>query len=464
MAGAQILCTKCGAASATAAPACAKCGGRNARVCGACGTQNSVSKNFCDKCGQSLAELGPVAPPPAARPPESPASDIPSTAVFRLPTPGEALGQPPAAPFASSGKHLPLPGASLPAAGKAQPPNAPAPPAGAQAPAPRAPASAPAPSGDIWSPAPPPAIAVPSPTVRPAGSGWKSALNGVAALAGISLASFGIWRWQVSQRPDVVVPKLAAEYLEALRTQDYARAYGMFSAQARESCTLDEFRAIRDTTTWTWSDLHIVRTEPGAILLDYSLQAEGAPARTDHVLFTQEGDNWTRPYDWVLMRKVEEAFERGDADRGLLLAQTAATINPRDPMAWGYLCEAAYYRKSPQDAAVRCERALDLAQHYPSSLTLKSLYHLHAILADTYNHALNQPAKALEEFSQMLAFPNISPEDQCQILLARAQAYRQLSRPGEALGDLNRGAELCTSRPDVSFIKNMRDVLRAPAQ
>ena len=448
MAGAQILCTKCGAASAVPSPVCGKCGGKNARVCGACGTQNSVTKNFCDKCGQSLAALGPVAPPPQARPLDTPPADIPSTAVFRLPTPGEALGQPPAAaPLPPTGK-LPLPGASL-----QNPPAAPVP-------VPR-PGATP-PLDDLWNPNEPPKAAPPPPAAA-GGSRWRPFLNGAAALLGIALAGAGIWRWQMSQRPDVVVPRLAAQYLEALRTQDYDRAYAMFSAQARQSCTVDEFRAIRDTNPWTWSDLRIIHDEPGAILLEYTLQMQGGAPRTDHVLFTQEGDSWTRPYNWVLMRKVEDAFENGNPDRGLLLAQSAATINPRDPMAWGYLCEAAYYRHSPKDAEERCVRALDLAQIYPSNLTLKSVYHLHAILADTYNHALNQPNKALDEFSEMLAFPNISPEDQCQILLARAQAYRQLSRPGEALKDVERGGELCTNPADLTFIQNMRDVLRAPA-
>ncbi len=428
MAGAQILCTKCGAASAAPSPACAKCGGRNSRVCGACGTQNSVAKNFCDKCGQSLASLGPIAPPAGARPPGASPSEIPATAVFRLPTPGEALG-------------LPLAGQALPPA--------------------QTRAAAPAPIDDLWNPNQPPPQAPPVPTPSRGGR-WKAVLNVFAALLGVALAGFGVWRWQVSQRPDVVVPRLAAQYLEALRTEDYDRAYAMFSAQARASCTVDEFRLIRATTPWNWSDLRIVHEEPGAILLEYTLQSRDAAPRTDHVLFTQEGENWTRPYNWVLMRKVEEAFDHGDPDRGLLLAQAAATINPRDPMAWGYLCEAAYYRKSPQDAEERCVRALDLAQIYPSNLTLKSVYHLHAILADTYNHALNQPAKALDEFAQMLSFPNISPEDQCQILLARAQSYRLLSRPGEALNDINRGAELCTNPADLAFIRNMKDALRAP--
>ena len=56
-----------------------------------------------------------------------------------------------------------------------------------------------------------------------------------------------------------------------------------------------------------------------------------------------EGGRWTRPYNWLLMRKVEEAFKAGDPAAGLDAAEAAAAINPRDPMAWGYLCEAAYH-------------------------------------------------------------------------------------------------------------------------
>jgi len=428
MAAAQILCTKCGSASAEPRADCPKCGGKNALVCGACGKQNSIAKNFCDKCGQPLAELGFVAPPTPTKPPGSPAAEIPSTAIVRLPPAAEG------APFQ-------LPGALPPAASAGSAPGA-------------------APLEDLWAPAPAPKTAPPPPKTRR--SAARGVVNALAAAIGLGTAAFGIWRWQETQQPETVVPRLAAEYLEALRGQDYARAYGMFSEAARRSCTLEEFRAFRDTTPWTWSDLRIEHQEPGALLLAYELRAQGAPPRTDHVLFTQEDGRWTRPYDWVLMRRVEDAFARGDADRGLLLAQAAAAIDPRDPMAWGYLCEAAYYRKLPKEVEARCLRALQLVRTYPSSLTMRSLYHLHAILADTYRVALGMPDKTLEQYGEMLAFPGISPQDQCQILLARAQVYRQLSRPGEELADLDRGAAVCAAPGDLAFIQKMREAMRLP--
>ncbi|HXS99954.1 MAG TPA: zinc ribbon domain-containing protein [Elusimicrobiota bacterium] len=431
---AQILCTKCTAVSAEPRPDCVKCGGKNARVCGKCGNQNSVAKNFCDKCGQPISDLGPIAPPPKTVLPGSPSADIPATVVKRIvpaaPPPAEPAGKP--LPAARE-KPAPLGMPGQPAAG----------------------------FDDLWSaPAAPPVAA--ETVTRPAANRWRAALNALAAAAGLAAAAYGVWTYREMRRPEILVPKLAARYLEALRTRDYERAYGMFSDAAKRNATLDEFRASRDTTTWTWSGLSIEYREPGAMLLGYDLKADGAAPRRDHLLFTLEGENWTRPYNWTLMRAVEEAFDKGDADKGLILAQAAATVNPRDPMAWGYLCEAAYYRKLPADTELRCVRALELARTYPSNLSLKSLYHLHAILADTYHHALRSPEKALEQYAEMLAFPEISPADQCQILLARAQAYASISRPGEALADLDRGSQLCAEPADQAFIQRMREAIRAP--
>jgi tetratricopeptide (TPR) repeat protein len=441
---AQIICTKCTTISAEPRLECLKCGGRNARVCGKCGNQNSVAKNFCDKCGQSITDLGQIAPPPATVLPGSPSSDIPVTVVKRLaPAPAPAPAGPPPAPPADGNPFPPSSGpAPLAQVGKAAPGFA-------------------APLDDLWSaPAAPP---VAHETIsRPRFLFWRRALNATAALAGAAAAAYAIWAYRESRKPEILVPKLAAEYLEALRTKQYVAAYAMFSDAAKASATVDEFRASRDDTSWTWSGLALEYSEPGAMLFSYDLKASGAPPRKDHVLFTLEGQRWTRPYNWTVMRQVEDAFDKNDPEKGLILAQSAATINPRDPMAWGYLCEAAYYRKAPGDAALRCVRALELARTYPSNLTLKSQYHLHAILADTYHHALHLNDRALEQYAEMLSFPGISPADQCQILLARAQSYVEISRPGEALADLDRGAQLCADPHDQTFIDKLRLGLRVP--
>ncbi|HEX4047942.1 MAG TPA: hypothetical protein VH309_08920, partial [Elusimicrobiota bacterium] len=140
-ASAQILCTKCGSASAEARLECAKCGGRNARVCGKCGNQNSVAKNFCDKCGQSIAELGAIAPPPKAQLPGSTTAGIPATVIKRLPPAG---APPPPAAVPAPGAGRPLPPAR---AGALPPPGQPS-------------AAFASPLDDLWSaPAAPPAAA-----------------------------------------------------------------------------------------------------------------------------------------------------------------------------------------------------------------------------------------------------------------------------------------------------------------
>ncbi len=456
-AAAAILCTKCGHAHAKPAPACEKCGGKTARVCGGCGFQNSLAKNYCDKCGNPISEIGNIAPPPPTYTPGG-GSDIPATVVKHVKPP---QGSPPAA-----GSH--------PGMGGPLTPSNPLPPAKSKASEPGASMGAPLPSagrqsadpfagaisGDPWAPVAQPIEEEKKPARWPAL--LKMCLNVAAGtLAGLA-ALIAIWYYTENQKPDVVTKRVATEYLDALRTRDFNAAYAMFSTSAQKYCTLDEFKNSRDTTTWTWSNLRVEHTEPGAVLLAYDLKVDGAEPRVDRVLFVEENKKWVRPYSWVLMRKVEEAFDKGNADMGLLLAQAAAVVNPRDPMARGYLCEAAYYRKAPVETEKQCVTAIELARVYPSNLSLKSLYHLHAILADTYKNALRQPDKALDQFAQMLAFPNISPADQCEILLARAEAYTLLSRPGEALADLDRGAQMCVKPGDQAYIEEMRRRLGAP--
>lgn len=449
MSQAAILCTACGSASATPLSQCAKCGGKNSRVCGGCGFQNSLAKNYCDKCGNPISELGTVvAPPPPTAIPDKPKSDIPATVVKHLKDTKEPKKAPsPASPLPPAKKAV-EPGAPLPAAGRQNPSRFEDPPS----------------IHDPWSVAANPKTPAPKTAAKaPAWAGTlrRAATTGLATAAVIA-SVLGVWYRGEYNKPENAVRRAAVQYLEALRARDHAAAYSQFSDAARKYCTLEEFVATRDTSTWTWSNLEIEHTEPGALLLKYDLDIAGTPPRTDRVLFVQENGKWVRPYSWALMKKVEEAFDANNADLGLVLAKAAADVNPRDPMARGYLCEAAYYRKSPVDTERQCVTAIELSRVYPSNLSLKSLYHLHAILADTYKNALQKPDLALDQFSQMLAFPSISPADQCEILLARSESYIALSRPGEALADADRAGQLCVRPADLQYIQQLRLKLNAP--
>lgn len=416
MTSAVILCSDCGAVSTTPLSLCGKCGGKNSRVCPGCGFPNSFAKNYCDKCGNPISDLG-----------------DPSTTLSALPRAKMSAAEPGAPHEPYSAEH---PG-SDPFAQSV--------------------------SNDPWSVVKPTTPHTPAKAPILDSAGLRRALTGGFAIAAVIIALTIAAYWNEHGKPEDAVQRAAAQYLEALRVHDYDAAYSHFSGLARKHCTLDEFRLSRGTDNWTWSNLRVERAESGATLFAYELAAEGAPSRTDRVLFIEEGERWVRPYNWVLLRKAEEAFDANDADAGLIFAQNAALINSRDPMARGFLCEAAYYRKSPIDTERQCATALELSRAYPSMLPLSSLYHLHAILADTYKNALQKPELALDQFTQLLAFPNISPADQCQILLARSESYMTLSRPGEALADANRAAQLCSRRRDQAYTEEIRLKLNAPA-
>jgi tetratricopeptide (TPR) repeat protein len=288
------------------------------------------------------------------------------------------------------------------------------------------------------------------------------------AATAVAPAHAAAWHWNGRSNPQAAARRVAVRYLKALSINDNGAAYAQLTDFAREHCTLEEFIASRDAGAWTWSNLRVDRAEPGAILFAYEFTPTGGFPRTDRILFVQEADGsalkWARPHNRALMRKVEDAFNRNDAEKGLALAQTAAAVDPRDPLARSYLCEAAYYRKSPAEAERQCSAAIELDREYPSTLSPKSRYRLHAIVADTYKNALRKPELALEHFARMLAFPDISPADQCEVLLARSEAYLTLSRPGEALSDADQAGRLCLRPQDLAEVEGIRRRLGAPVQ
>ena len=122
-------------------------------------------------------------------------------------------------------------------------------------------------------------------------------------------------------------------------------------------------------------------------------------------------------------------------------------------MARGYLCEAVYYRRVPQETERECSLALKLIKVYPSKLSLKSLYHLHAILGDTYKNSLNKYPEAIEQYNAMLSFPGLAPQDKCDLLLARADTQSALGKTPEAALDLNEASAVCANAADLDYIR-----------
>jgi hypothetical protein len=270
-------------------------------------------------------------------------------------------------------------------------------------------------------------------------------------LLGIALVFF--WKQQVDSRPENAVVRAAQQYLAALGRGDFETAYAMLSRDSQASCSLEDFKRLRAKTPWVWGNVAVARMEPDAVLVSYDLQLTGEPAEKDYLFFALEDGRWVRPYNWNLMQRIENDFDRNAPDQALLEAEVAVKINPRDPMARGYVCEAVYYLKNPSETDKQCQVALQLSQIYPSKLSPRSLYHLRAIMGDTLKNSLHKFPAAVEQYDAMLAFPDLAPEDRCDLWLARADAYAAMKRPDKAREDLASAAAVCAKPNDLSYIR-----------
>lgn len=389
-----VVCAQCGAPGSGLV--CAACGGALVKVCPACQFRNSLAKNYCDSCGTSIQlQPGPQAPVDVANLPQAGRSGQ------RF----EETAEPRAAPITSSR---------------------------------------------------PPRVerrAVPSPLL-PSGPAYfiRSVLALVVMIAILLGAGAFVITALHENSPSVVVPQLAERYLNALSSGDYATAYSMLTDAARVNCSMDEFRLLRDTTPWTWANLSAAQVEPGAVVLNYDLSVKGRPTVRDSIVFVDDRGRWARPYDWPALLRAEQAFDLRDPDLAFTRAQEAVQLDPRDPMARGYLCEAAYFKKLGQPAIDECRVALELAQRYPTKLGPLNLYHLHALLGDAYMRQVKNYPEAVSQYTSMMDFPDMSGQDRCDLFLARAEAYAAMSRNAEAVQDLTQGRSYCAKPNDREFV------------
>ncbi|MFA6002511.1 MAG: zinc ribbon domain-containing protein [Elusimicrobiota bacterium] len=388
---ARIVCTKCGQIFAAPGYACSKCQAPLTKLCGNCGFSNSVAKNYCDRCGTPMA----------------------------LDTEAGSMPAPDPSPFGPAMPAPPRPGAAFPAA---------SPQIIMQSPAPRTETSM---------------IKLRRRDARQALLFWLPVLGVVLLLGSMYLDQ---------NRAERAAPRAAVRYLTALRQNDLAGAYAMFSREAKAHCAFEEFRALRDDTPWTWDHLSVARSEPGAVTLKYQLRINGADPVEDYIVFIHENGAWVRPFNWNLLQKTEDALDRNDPDMALLLAQAAVRINPTDPMARGYLCEASYYRKVPTQTGQACAMALELSRKYPSKLSAPSLFHMRAILGDNYKNYLGKYAEAAAQYDELLDFPDITPQQKCDVLLSRADAYTALGQTEAAARDFTAAAGTCSKPADLEYL------------
>ncbi|MBI3553820.1 MAG: hypothetical protein HY077_15100 [Elusimicrobia bacterium] len=347
-------------------------------ACTVC-SEPSDGAAFCGRCGSALepGAPAPVRPAGPARlpqgqplklarpklPPKSASSDLDDAFHETLPQAGSSEGISPSGPFmpetAIRQDGAPV---ELPKAGHREP----------------IPFSAPAarPTKAVKRKAP-------KPPLLPAGILYvvKSALS-IAFLLILSVAGvLLVLSQRESQGPKDAAPRLAKRYLSALSITDYASAYYLLSLAAQARCTMDEFRKMRGPGVWTWGNLQVVAAEPDAAEVSYDWSAPDKPQQTVYMFFVRENDRWVVPYNLNLLKRVEDAMRENDPDLALLESQEAVRVNPRDPMARAYLCEAANFRKLYEQAKPECRAALELIGKYPSNLSEQSVVHLKAVAA-----------------------------------------------------------------------------------
>lgn len=427
-----------------------------------------AEKGFNQVSGFQLEPQAPAAPPPPKRD-----LGLPHTVVGRVVRPPSESGKPPAGtsrPGRESERKAPPPSEETKTPALARPaqrppqeaPAPPPPPPPRQAPPPPAPAK-PKPKS------PPPDQGAPKapPLTRAAqrvASGLAAKLSTAAALA-LLVTGVAVWaaRHKRLGRPEVQVPITARRYLTALKASEFSAAYEMLTEASRRACALDEFEKARGSADWDFSDVAFVAVDRDLAFVRYKLSVEGRQPEEDLLVFKKEGRDWRRPFVWSLLRDVEDAFDRGDPARALERARAALAVNPRDPMSQAYVCEALYYlRDSGRGAEIEkeCRAALELSERYPSPLSLNSvnLYHIRAILGDTFKNSLRRYREAAEQYNALLMFPKISPGDQCELLLGRAECALALQDFQGATQDFTRAAGLCEKPADLDYAKRAASV------
>ena len=70
--------------------------------------------------------------------------------------------------------------------------------------------------------------------------------------------------------------------------------------------------------------------------------------------------------------------------------------------------------------------------------------------------------EGVAQYDAMLAFPNLAPSDQCDLLLARADTRAAMGGGAPAAEDLKTAAGVCVKPDDLAYIRKKQAALSAP--
>lgn len=183
-------------------------------------------------------------------------------------------------------------------------------------------------------------------------------------LAIAAAAGAGIYRYYAYFKPENAIPRAVEAYLTALSRWDAGEAYALLSSPTRANCTLEEFQALQEATSWTWSDASIVKRAGQTALVRYTRLAEGRAPRQERLFLTLEAGAWRVAFNNNLLRDSETALSLDDPDIAIMRAQAAVRVNEADPLARSALCRAYQFRRLKAEADQECEQAAKLGEMF----------------------------------------------------------------------------------------------------
>ncbi|MBI4057104.1 MAG: hypothetical protein HY399_06100 [Elusimicrobia bacterium] len=243
--------------------------------------------------------------------------------------------------------------------------------------------------------------------------------------------------------PRYLLMRTAKRYLDTLSHGRYEEAYALLSKVSRESCSLSDFKNLRDQTPWQFKDLQLILLEPDSGLIKYQLKKEGGAWTDDYLTFFRINSRWVRPYVWNLFLKIDDALKRNDLNQALALSRRAVTVNPMDAISCGYLCQSTFLMGLYNEAETACLKSLELSRSYPVGLSTESLFHIRVTMAETYKN-LKKMRETVLAYSQLLSYDNIASQARCEFLLSRTDGYIALENYDAAVQDITEADPLCS--------------------
>lgn len=221
---------------------------------------------------------------------------------------------------------------------------------------------------------------------------------------------------------------VAKNYLSALSSKDYKKAYSFLSENSKKSISFLDFvktseRYDSEVGGWSFKDVKIYYYSNNQSIITYKIREGSSSWRNDYIDFVKEHDRWVRPYIWNILEKIDEVLSKNDLTTALFLSQKLYLIDPLDPRSSGNLCWSEYYMRLFDKSVESCKRVLDLVEFYPIKYYPdEELFWFKFAYADSLRFT-DKYDDALRLYDILISNDKISPKDKCPIYLARSDIY-----------------------------------------